>query len=81
MESHSQYASNEQYYSILYEDINRAPFEQAKDIFNFLGLKPNHEVNTWITANTRKHQKTRRDASTSLDMGIVLYNIRNGLII
>jgi len=69
MESHSQYASNEQYYSILYEEINRAPFEKAKEIFSFLGLKQNHDVNAWITANTRSrnHQKTRRDAP-SLDI-------------
>ena len=59
MASHSQYASNENYYYILYEDTNRVPFEKAKEILSFLDLKPSHEVNSWITANTRKTRSRR----------------------
>ena len=76
MESHSVYASHENYYSILYEEINSKPFEEAADIFKFLGLRMSHEVDTWITANTRKGPSlggrpvSNTRVKRELDMGI-----------
>ena len=76
MESHSIYASHENYYSILYEEINSKPFEEAADIFKFLGLRMSHEVDTWITANTRKGPSlggrpvSNTRVKRELDMGI-----------
>ena len=81
MESHSVYASHENYYSILYEEINSKPFEEAADIFKFLGLRMSHEVDTWITANTRKGPSSggrpvsKNRVKRELDMGMNVLNI------
>ena len=52
MQSHETYATSDDYFSILYEDINRMPIENAAEVFEFLGLSFAPEVHDWIRKNT-----------------------------
>ena len=60
LNSHNQYKSHKNYLPILYENVNRYPYDEAAKIYKFLGVNYSNKTDMWIKQNTEIKQKVRK---------------------
>ena len=59
MITHEKYFGKDEYSTVLYEDLNRMPFERAQEIYDFVGLDFHPKVKGWIRQNTGASRERR----------------------
>ncbi|CAG5113402.1 Oidioi.mRNA.OKI2018_I69.chr2.g7513.t1.cds [Oikopleura dioica] len=64
MLTHEKYFGSDDYSTVLYEDLNRMPFDKTQEIYDFVGLTFHPKVKGWIRQNTGA-SRVRRE---SLDL-------------
>ena len=52
------------YYAVKYEDINRAPFDLAEKVYQFVDIPFLAKTREWIKGNTGREPKRRRRRAT-----------------